>query len=110
MATGTIILPVQAMDLPSTNPAAIDRAETNWRLLFDAATAESGWWQFRMPENYSSAPVAKIQYSMASAISGNVIFKVYVMAVSEGDAADINIESYATANTSATTTVPGTAG
>lgn len=109
MATGTVILPVQSAKLPGTNPAAIDAGENNWRLLFDAATDESCLWQFRMPTNYSSAPVLKIQYSMNSATSGAVYFQASVMAVSDGDAADINTDSYDTAN-SGNATVPGTAG
>lgn len=110
MATGTIILPVQAAKLPTSNPAALDASETNWRLLFDATTSESCVWQFRMPVNYASGLTAKLQYSMASATSGTVAWDVYVMAVSDGDAADINTESYATVNTSGGVTVPGTAG
>lgn len=109
MATGTIILTVESIKLPATNPVAIDAAETNWRLLFDATTDEAGWWQFRMPQNYASAPVLKVQYSMASAITGAVYFQVQVMAVSDNDAADINTESYDTAN-SGNATVPATAG
>jgi len=109
-ATGTILLPVQAAKLPASNPARIDGGQNRWYLLFDAATSQSGQWQFRLPANYSSGLTAKIQYAMASATSGNVIFRVSVMAVSDGDAADVETDSFATANTSATTTVPGTAG
>lgn len=100
MATGTVILPVQAVKLPSSNPAAIDGGETNWRLLFDATTDESCWWQFRMPENYSSTPVAKIQFSMNTTQTGTLAvgWEVYVMAVAPEAAADINTESYATVN------------
>ncbi len=108
-ATGTIILPVQAVKLPSTSPVAIDAGETNWRLLFDDTTDESGQWQFRIPQNYSSGLTIKIQYSMASATTGAVYFEASVMAVTDGDAADINTESYDTAN-SGNATVPGTAG
>lgn len=110
MATGTIILPVQSAKLPASNPAVIDGAENNFRLLFDASTDESCLWQFRMPVNYASALVAKIQYSMTSATADEVIFQVAVMAVSDGDSADINTDSYDTANDSSATTVPGTVG
>jgi len=109
MATGTILLPVQAAKLPATNSARIDAAENNWRLLFDASTDQACCWQFRLPVNYSSSPVLKIQYSMNSAISGAVYFQVSVMAVTDGDAANINTDSYDTAN-SGNATVPGTAG
>lgn len=46
---------------------------------------------------------------MASATTGAVYFEASVMAVTDGDAADINTESYDTAN-SGNATVPGTAG
>lgn len=109
MATGTIILPVQGFKLPTTNPARIDAGETNWRLLFDDTTAQNAVQQFRMPSNYGSSPVLKIQYSMASGVTGTIAFNVSVMAVTPGDAADINTESYDTAN-SGSETVAGTAG
>ena len=109
MATGTIILPINGVKFPTTNPVALDASETNWRLLFDATTDEAGWWQFRMPQNYASTPVLKLQYSMLSATTGAVYFQVQVMAVSDNDAADINTESYDTAN-SGNATVPGTVG
>ena len=108
-ATSTIILPVQASKLPTSNPARIDAGEGNWRLLFDPTTDQSCLWQFRLPVNYASGLVIKIQYSMASATSGAVYFQASVMAVSDGDAADIVTDSYDTAN-SGNATVPATAG
>ena len=86
----------------------IDAGETNWRLLADDTTDESVWWQFRMP-SFSGTLTIEVQYSMASATSGNVVLTAAVMAVTPGDSADINTESYDTAN-SATDAVPGTAG
>lgn len=108
-ATGTIILPVQAAKLPTSNPCAIDAGEVNWRLLCDATTDESGVWQFRMPTNYASGLVVKIQYSMASATANSVTFEGYIMAVSDNDTADVVTESYDTVNFGSAT-VPGTAG
>ena len=46
---------------------------------------------------------------LASATSGDVVIDVAVMAVTPGDAADVNTESYAAVN-STTDTVPATAG
>lgn len=95
--------------LPSSNPARIDNGETNARLLFDASTDQSATWQFVMPQDYGSALKIRLVYSLASATSGNVIWNVSVMAVTPGDSADINTESYDTTNAS-TEAVPGTAG
>ena len=100
MATGTIILPVQAAKLPASNPAQIDAAEGNWRLLFDDTTDESCLWQFRMPTNYASGLVAKIQFSLAATASGTdtAAFETAIMAVTPEDAADIVTDSYDTVN------------
>jgi len=102
MATATIILPVQSAKLPSTNPAAIDGGEVNWRLLFDDTVEdESCTWQFRMPANYASGLTAKIQFSLASTASGDdtAAFQVSVLAVTPDDAEDIVTGSaYDTAN------------
>lgn len=122
MATGSILLPIEAATLPdgsAGNAAAqIQRHKSSaaapsphWmEALFDEGTDEMLMWSFRMPQNYSSGPIAKIQYKMASAVSGAVVFEVRLMAVSDGDAQDIDADSFATTNTSATTTVPATAG
>ena len=105
MATDTIIFDVGS---PSTMGCQIDSSK-DLRLLYDADTVEEAVWQFRMPANYASAPVAKVQYAMASAVAGTVEFEVYMMAVSDGDAQDLDADSYDSAN-SGSATVPGTAG
>lgn len=109
MPTGTIILPVQAIKLPSSNPFALDASGNHFKLLGDATTGESGAWQFRLPSNYSSSPVLKIQYTMVSATTGGVALDASVDAVSDGDSQDVDTETYDTKNTG-TATVPGTAG
>lgn len=109
MATATILLPVEAAKLPSSNPAAIEGGNDQWYLLFNDSTAENCRWQLRMPDNYSSTLVAKIQYGMASATTGLVAFNVYIMAISDGDSADIDTDSFDSANIESVT-VPGTAG
>lgn len=77
---------------------------------FDGITSEAVLWSLRLPPDYASAPVLKLQYKMASAIVGNVIFAARLMAVTPGDAQDVDTDLLAAANTSAATTVPGTAG
>ncbi len=114
MTTGTIILPVQAAKIGGafiTNPAQINGGSNGWSLLFDASQTESAVWQFRMPQDYASALVAKLQYTMASATADKVDLEVEVMAVTDGDAADVDTASFAAVNEiSGGTTVPGTVG
>lgn len=108
MATGTVLLPTLGAELDDTNPPGVSFVSSRRMLLFDADTDEIIYYTFRMPQDYSSAPVLKFQYSMASATSGNVIVGCEVMAVTDGEAVDS--DSYDTVNTSSATAVPGTAG
>lgn len=121
MATGSILLSVGAAILPdgtTTNlAAALQRVKSSGtapapyflQLLYDAATEEWASWAFRMSADYASAPVLKVQYKMASATTGDVIWAGSIAAVSDGDSTDVDAKVFATANT-ATVTVPGTAG
>ena len=114
---GSINLPVQSAKLTgnfvtqddATQGAAIDAGEGGWRLLFDDTTDEGAVWQFRMPNDYDSALVAKIQYSMTNEASDQVEWEVAIMAVSDGDSADIVTPSFDTQNMGIVT-VPGTTG
>ena len=109
MATGQINLSIPPQMYDATNPPGLEfTAAGRPYLTFQDTTDELCIWTFRMPANYSSAPVAKIQYSMATATTLEVIVAVEIMAVSDGE--DVDTDSYDTANTSAATTVPGTAG
>lgn len=108
MATGTIILSIPGYP-DATNPPGFGVFNSKPRALFDASTSETMHWTFRMPSDYASAPVLKLQYSMASATSGTIEFEAAIMAVSDGDAAAVDTDSYDTANTGSAT-VPGTAG
>jgi hypothetical protein len=109
MATGTIMLPIQGASLDATAPPGIAYILGRPKMLFDAGTQEYAYWVFRMPTNYASGPVGKLQYSMASATSGLIDFELQMYAVTDGDSQDLDADSYATAN-SASATVPGTAG
>lgn len=122
MATGTVALPIGAAVLPdgsASNAApAIQRVKSSasapspyfLQAAFDASTKEQVMWSFRMPADYSSAPVLRVQYKMASATTGNVIIEGRLAAVSDGDATDVDAKAFAAANTSSATAVPGTAG
>jgi hypothetical protein len=79
------------------------------QLLYDATNVEWATWQFRMPADYASAPVAKVQYKMASATANGVAWDVRLAAVTDGDATDVDAKVFAAANV-ASGTVPGTAG
>lgn len=112
MATGTIILPVQAAQLvPSASGASITTTQNIWRLAFDPNAKEYAAWQFRMPATYSSSPVVKIQYiATANATgAGLVDFEVAIMAISDGDSQTLNVNSYDTVN-AGSATVPTTDG
>lgn len=80
------------------------------QLAFDASQLEQCMWSFRMPADYSSSPVLKVLFKMASATSGNVIIIGRLAAVTDGDSADVDAKAFASANTSSATAVPGTAG
>ena len=108
MSTLVLSIPPQGFD--STNPAGLIYANAIPKLLFDDTTSELVYWVFRLPSDFSSAPVLKVQYSAASATSGTFGVSVSIMAVTDGDAADVDSESYDTANSPSASTVPGTAG
>lgn len=113
MATGTVILPVTGANVTSdflTTGCALDPTDSGGKLLFDDTADESCLWTFRLPQNYSSAPVLKVQYAMVTATSGNIILNADIMAISDGDSADSDSASFDTVNASATTAVPATAG
>jgi len=122
MATGSVLLTPGAAILPdgsASNAApAVQRVKSSaaapspyfLQLAFDAATKEQAMWSFRMPADYSSAPVLKVQYKMTSATSGNVIIEGRIAAVTDGDATDVDAKAFGSANTSSATAVPGTAG
>ena len=108
MATSYILLPIPG-EFDDTAPPGIAYTVNLPRVLFDDTTPEIMYWQFRLPGNYASGPVLKCQYTMSSATSGTVEFEASIWAISDGDSADVDTESYDTVNTGSAT-VPGTAG
>jgi hypothetical protein len=122
VATGTIVLPIGAATFPdgsASNAApAVQRVKSSaaaptpyfLQLAFDASTQEQCMWSFRMPADYASGPVLKVLYKMATATANGVVVEGRVAAVSDPDATDVDAKAHAAANTSATSTVPGTAG
>ena len=107
MATGSIILPIPPSAVDQTNPPGMLFENNQWALLFDDSTDELCYWSFRMPENYASAPVLKVRYKMVSATADEVIIQAAIRATADGE--DPASSGFDTDNTSAATTVPGTA-
>lgn len=107
MATGTYSLPIPG-DFDATVPPGLEFQNNIPVLLFDDTVDEICYWRFRVPVDYASAPVLKVLYSMASATTLEVIIGAELWSNADGE--DAGAESYDTVNTSAATTVPGTAG
>lgn len=116
MATATLNLPIGSADPPdgSTGNAApgivrIQGTESNPKkhflvAKFDPTTDEHLWWNFRMPANYSSAPLVKLLWMANSASSNTVAWGARLGAVTPADA-DTPVE-----HASAAATVASTAG
>ena len=109
MATATILLPVNIANLNAASPPGLEWENSRPQLLFDDTTPEICYWTFRWPADYLSGPILKVQYKMDTATSGTVEFEASVMAVSDGDSANVDTDSYDTAN-SGSATVPGSTG
>ncbi len=120
MSTGTVLLPIGAAILPDGTTSnlfpGITRVKSSgtapgvyfMQANFDASLLEWLVWSFRMPADYLSTPVLKVQYKMTSATTGNVIVVGRLAAVTPGDATDVDAKVFAAANTSSATAVPAT--
>ena len=108
MATSQINLPILGGVRDATNPPGMSWVGARPYLLFDGTTDELVTWSFRMPSDYASGPTVKLQYSMVSATTNNVAIRSQVMAAAV--TVNIDTDSYAAQDTSADSTVPGTAG
>lgn len=81
------------------------------QILFDGATRdEQCQWAFRMPDDYASGPVLKVQYKMASATTGAVVFAGRIAAITPGDSTDGDAKAFGSVNNASADTVAGTAG
>lgn len=110
MATRAILLPYAA-EFPASNYPELRLVNRRPVLGFDAGTDETCYWTLVAPQGIT-APLSLIMtYMMASGTTGTVGLQAQIEAVSDGDATDLdNTTSFDTANNSASTTVPGTAG
>ena len=102
--------PPSAAKLPATTPAILSNAENNARLTYENVTSTCASWSWILPGDYNSGLVMTLLYSMASATSGGVAFGVDVMAMTPGEAVDVNTDSFDTVNTCVDAAVPAVAG
>jgi len=115
VATGTVLLMPGAAVLPDGSTdnvgAGMSRRQGTQTgrkvhyltLDFDGAgsTVESAHWQFRLPANYSSSPVLKVQWH-ANATANAVKWQAQIAAVTPDDADTPLEHAFATANTTTT--------
>ena len=97
------------MKLDLVGPMQIDAGNNRWRGLFDASNIETAYSNKIVVPYNANGFDALVLYSMASATSGTVEFDVFIDCLTADDAADIDTESFGSANVF-TETVPGTAG
>lgn len=103
MATGSIILPIlAAIGDPSLPPGLLFASGTNRPYLtFDGtANIEKCIWTFRMPADFASALVAKIQWSgsTSTTVTDTVQWTVNVMALTPDVDGAADSDSYDTEN------------
>lgn len=110
MTTGTLILPIAGAILPDgsasnaaaqfqrTKSSAAAPAAHFVELLFDATTDEHAFWSFRMPVDYASGLVCKLQWK-ANATTGTVNWVARLSATTAADTDTPNEHAFATANT-----------
>lgn len=123
MATGTVLLPIGAAIMTdgsaSNATPALQRVKSSaaapapffLQLAFDGATDEMVYWSFRMPSDYASAPVLKVQYKCLSATTGTVRFEGRLAAVTpDVDTTDVDAKALATTNSNGGTVPATTAG
>lgn len=109
MATRAVLTPFSA-EFPATNFPALGLTNRRPSLAYDAAASEAAYWTVAAPQGLTGTLTLIISYVMASATSGNVVWRAQVEAVSAADAVDLDsATSFDTAN-SVTSAVPATAG
>lgn len=89
-----------------TNPARPEAVTGG--LLFSGAQTEEAVRIIRMPSDFASTPVIKINGSMVTAVAGTIDLVVKCVAVTAGDGVNIDVRAYDSDNSSGAITVPGT--
>lgn len=118
MTTGTIVLPIAGAILPdgsaSNIAAQFSRVKSSaaapdihWvELQYDPTTEQSAYWAWRMPFDYSSSPVLKLQW-YANATTNAVVWGAMLAVLAASASSDTTTKALAAANT-VTTNVLGT--
>lgn len=96
--------------LPTSAEPAIEYNNNRERMRFDASTDESAQFETMLYPYGGGDLNVMLPYSMGSATTNEVIMCAQVMCIGDGDAADVDTDSFDTAVCSSATTVPGTAG
>lgn len=110
MVTKMVLLPTGA-EFPETNYANLTSFNDRPAIEFDPAINQSVQWSFVAPSDLSGGLTAKIFYTMASAVSGDIDIDVSIEAVTDGDTVDLDSSaSFDAVNSADNNTVPGTAG
>jgi hypothetical protein len=100
-----------AAEPPLSGYGELSRSQGRPYIALDAALVEGMNWSFVAPAGLTAPLTAVVHGFMASAASGAVVLAALVEAITPLDAVDLNTaSSFDTANTSAATTVPATAG
>lgn len=105
-------LPLQII-LSTGTLGVLNSTSTRPMALFDSSTAEWADWQsiqFSTFATVGSTLKADIAFSMASATSGGVTWGVQLEAITSGDSADFDTNSFDTLNSTSGVPVPATAG
>jgi hypothetical protein len=107
---GFINLPVQSVLFPTNSPPALDPGSNfTWRLAFDDATLETGYWQRTLPDTYYTNANLMITYStFAAAANLSNCWKLACM-ISKPNTATVNVDAY-NGEVLLTNQVPATAG
>ncbi len=100
-----------AAEFPSTNFPQLVQINQRLVLAYDAATSEAAYWTDVAPQGLTGTLTLVLSFIMASATSGNVVWRAQVEAITDADATDLDAAtSFDTANSSGAVAVPATAG
>jgi hypothetical protein len=101
MATGTIVLPLPPQGFDETNPPALAWVNGAPYLDFDSGTDELIYFTFRLPADFASDPVLKIQWGgvASTTVTDTAVWACEVMALTADTDGDPDTDSYDTANT-----------
>lgn len=104
MATTRLPLDIGGAQFPATNyPGYVKNYGTNFPvfgLAYDAATAESAYWVFRIPAYGSGNVTVTVDWYADTATSGDVVWAAQLGAVTPNtDTQDVETKALATANT-----------